>query len=110
MQRYQDADRHRKQIDRIRKQPVINLLASRNILPKYGFPVDVVSLKLQPRSEGAGEPWGLYPDASLPEISVIDGADHTRKRIGEIRDVFARSEVLWATALNEGPGALHGPT
>lgn len=38
---------------RIRERQILDFLASRNVLPKYGFPVDVVSLKIQSTDEWA---------------------------------------------------------
>ena len=38
---------------RIRERQILDFLASRNVLPKYGFPVDVVSLKVQSTDEWA---------------------------------------------------------
>jgi len=41
------------QMKRIRSQQIMDFLASRNVLPKYGFPVDVVSLRVQSTDEWA---------------------------------------------------------
>ena len=41
------------QMSRIRDRPILGFLASRNVLPKYGFPVDVVSLRVQSTDEWA---------------------------------------------------------
>jgi len=41
------------QIKRLMERQILDLLASRNVLPKYGFPVDVVQLKLQSTEEWA---------------------------------------------------------
>lgn len=41
------------QLRRIRERQILGLLASRNVLPKYGFPVDVVPLRLQSQDEWA---------------------------------------------------------
>ena len=41
------------QLRRIRERQILGVLASRNVLPKYGFPVDVVPLKLQSKDEWA---------------------------------------------------------
>ena len=41
------------QLRRIRERQMLGFLASRNVLPKYGFPVDVVSLRLQSQDEWA---------------------------------------------------------
>ena len=38
---------------RIRERQILGFLASRNVLPKYGFPVDVVSLKIESTDEWA---------------------------------------------------------
>jgi len=41
----QEATRLRKIIKQIRERPLFGFLGSRNVLPKYGFPTDVVELK-----------------------------------------------------------------
>ena len=41
------------QLRRIRERQILGFLASRNVLPKYGFPVDVVPLKVQSKDEWA---------------------------------------------------------
>ena len=41
------------QLRRIRERQILGVLASRNVLPKYGFPVDVVPLKLQSQDDWA---------------------------------------------------------
>ncbi|QTA92530.1 DEAD/DEAH box helicase [Desulfonema magnum] len=41
------------QKNRLQKRQILDFLASRNVLPKYGFPVDVVPLKLQSKDEWA---------------------------------------------------------
>lgn len=47
---YNYADR---QMRRLRERQILGFLASRNVLPKYGFPVDVVSLKIESKDEWA---------------------------------------------------------
>lgn len=42
-----------KQIKRLRERQLLGFLASRNVLPKYGFPVDVVPLKVESKEEWA---------------------------------------------------------
>jgi hypothetical protein len=42
-----------RQIKRIRERELLGFLASRNVLPKYGFPADVVSLKIESQDEWA---------------------------------------------------------
>jgi len=45
-EQYRAADAYRLQQATMRRTPLLNLLARRNVLPKYGFPVDVVPLDL----------------------------------------------------------------
>jgi len=40
-------------IDTIKKKPLINFLSTHNVIPKYGFPVDVVDLQILHHSEEA---------------------------------------------------------
>lgn len=42
-----------RQMKRLREKQLLGFLASRNVLPKYGFPVDVVSLKVESKEEWA---------------------------------------------------------
>lgn len=42
-----------RQMKRLRERQLLGFLASRNVLPKYGFPVDVVSLKVESKEEWA---------------------------------------------------------
>ena len=42
-----------KQMKRLLERQILGFLASRNVLPKYGFPVDVVSLKIESKDEWA---------------------------------------------------------
>lgn len=41
------------QMKRLREKQLLGFLASRNVLPKYGFPVDVVSLKVESNDDWA---------------------------------------------------------
>ena len=52
---YSRASALKRQANNIRKQEILGFLASRNVLPKYGFPVDVVELRLKPTSDIAQE-------------------------------------------------------
>lgn len=49
--RYQKASAFKRQANNIRRRQLLGFLASRNVLPKYGFPVDVVELRLKPSSD-----------------------------------------------------------
>jgi len=54
-ERYDRAKLYKRQADNIRHRQLLGFLASRNVLPKYGFPVDVVELQLKPSSDIAQE-------------------------------------------------------
>lgn len=46
-QRYREADRYKQIAQTLNSRNLIGFLASRNVLPKYGFPSDVVSLRTE---------------------------------------------------------------
>jgi len=53
-ERYSLAAFYKHQANRVSRRPLLGFLASRNVLPKYGFPVDLVELQLKaahPQSE-----------------------------------------------------------
>jgi len=52
---YQRASALKRQANNIRRREILGFFASRNVLPKYGFPVDVVELRLKPASDVAQE-------------------------------------------------------
>lgn len=45
-EQYEDAKRYKGQIERIEKTNLLNILSSNSVIPKYGFPVDVVGLEV----------------------------------------------------------------
>ncbi|MBI4777149.1 MAG: DUF1998 domain-containing protein [Deltaproteobacteria bacterium] len=53
--KYSKASAFKRQGNNIRRRQLLGFLASRNVLPKYGFPVDVVELRLKPASDVAQE-------------------------------------------------------
>ena len=53
--KYPRAEAFRRQAERVRGRQLIGFLASRNVLPKYGFPVDVVELRLPPADDASQE-------------------------------------------------------
>lgn len=54
-QKYRQAESLKRQANNIRRRHLLGFLSSRNVLPKYGFPVDVVELNLKPASREAQE-------------------------------------------------------
>lgn len=58
----------------IRKRDLLGFLGSRNILPKYGFPVDVVELRTQASSNSLGAKLDLSRDLSTAVFEYAPGA------------------------------------
>jgi len=54
-EKYPRAMALKRQANNIRRRQLLGFLASRNVLPKYGFPVDLVALRLKPSSDVAQE-------------------------------------------------------
>ncbi len=52
---YRRAEALKRQANNVRRRHLLGFLASRNVLPKYGFPVDVVELRLKASSAAAQE-------------------------------------------------------
>ena len=87
------SDHIREVINTIRKRPLIEYLANRNILPKYGFPVDVVALEILHRGEAARN-LELQRDLRIaiseyaPESEVVAGGrlwvSHGLKRLPQL--------------------------
>jgi superfamily II DNA/RNA helicase len=89
----QEAMRLRKIIDQIRSRQLLGFLGSRNVLPKYGFPTDVVELKTDHLS-------------SIPEASQIQLERDLRMAISE----FAPgSEVVAAKRIWRSQGVRLKP-
>lgn len=77
-QKYKQADSIRRVINTLEKRDIINFLSQRNVIPKYGFPVDVVELQIYHHGDEAK---GLELDRDLkvalseyaPESQVVAG-------------------------------------
>ena len=54
-------DRYEKTINTLTKRNLLNFLANRNVLPKYGFPTDTVELRTQYADSRIGEQARLVP-------------------------------------------------
>ncbi len=72
-EQYPRANAIKKQGTTIRGQALINFLGSRNVLPKYGFPVDVVGLDLSKASAADGANLDLNRDLSLALVEFAPG-------------------------------------
>jgi len=59
----------------IRKRDLLGFLGSRNILPKYGFPVDVVELRTQTSSNSIGSQLDLARDLSTAVFEYAPGSE-----------------------------------
>jgi ATP-dependent helicase YprA (DUF1998 family) len=87
------AKRVQRQINTIERDPLINFLGSKNVLPKYGFPVDVVSLDLTRASSAVGESLDLNRDLSLALTEFAPGERIVAgKNLWESRGVVIASE------------------
>ncbi len=53
--KFRQADFYERHGNRVRRRQLLGFLASRNVLPKYGFPVDLVELQLKPSHDVAQE-------------------------------------------------------
>lgn len=61
-------------LETIRKRDLLGFLGSRNILPKYGFPVDVVELRTQASSNSVGQRLDLSRDLSTAVFEYAPGS------------------------------------
>lgn len=59
----------------IRKRDLLGFLGSRNILPKYGFPVDVVELRTQTSANAVGTKLDLSRDLSTAVFEYAPGSE-----------------------------------
>ena len=59
----------------IKKRDLLGFLGSRNILPKYGFPVDVVELRTQTSSNAIGTQLDLSRDLSTAVFEYAPGSE-----------------------------------
>lgn len=94
--KYRDAGRLTRVLETVRGRPLINFLASRNVLPKYGFPVDVVEMSLVRTGDPAADKLELTRDLSIairdyaPGARVIAG-----KHVWASRGLVTRSGREW---------------
>ena len=86
-QRYNDADYYQKQIKNLNNARIIDSLSTYCVIPKYGFPVDVVNLQIYNRGIPDNR-YDLNRDLSIaiseyaPDSEVIvDGNKYTSKYI-----------------------------
>jgi hypothetical protein len=88
---YRDADWAKRRASQIEKQDVIGFLSRNVVIPKYGFPVDVVDLEIL--SDGAGS-----RDVSLNRDLSVAIAEYAPSA-----EVIANKKVWTSRALKFGP-------
>jgi len=90
---YRRADRLKKTLETIKKRKLIGFLANRNILPKYGFPVDTVDLSTLHCAEPIGARLRLERNLSLAIYDYAPG-----------NQVVAGGKVWMSRGLKQVPG------
>ena len=90
---YRLADRLSKTLATIKKRQLIGFLANRNILPKYGFPVDTVELRTVHCAEPVGTRLRLERDLSLAIYEYAPG-----------NEIVAGGKVWMSRGLKQVPG------
>ena len=68
-------DRYEKTINTLTKRNLLNFLANRNVLPKYGFPTDTVELRTQYADSRIGSRLDLSRDLSSAIYEFAPGAE-----------------------------------
>ncbi len=68
-------DRYERTINTLTKRNLINFLANRNVLPKYGFPTDTVELRTQYADSRVGGKLDLSRDLSSAIYEFAPGAE-----------------------------------
>jgi ATP-dependent helicase YprA (DUF1998 family) len=68
-------DRYEKTINTLIKRSLLNFLANRNVLPKYGFPTDTVELRTQYADNRIGSKLDLSRDLSAAIYEFAPGAE-----------------------------------
>jgi ATP-dependent helicase YprA (DUF1998 family) len=109
-QNFKRAEHFKGVIWTLARRHLLGYLASRNVLPKYGFPVDVVELNLARTGDATAASLELTRDLKLaiadyaPGNSVVAG-----KRIWRSRGLVRRADHAWpeyAWVICEGCGAF----
>ncbi|MBX6166923.1 MAG: DEAD/DEAH box helicase [Thermobispora bispora] len=73
--RYREADRYQRTINTLMRRDLIGFLANRNVLPKYGFPVDTVELRTIHCDNPVGAELELTRDLSSAIYEYAPGAE-----------------------------------
>ncbi|GAB3559045.1 ATP-dependent helicase YprA (DUF1998 family)/rubrerythrin [Actinopolyspora lacussalsi] len=74
-QNYRAAEQYKKVLETLRKRPLINFLATHNVLPKYGFPVDTVELRTDHAKGGRNPGLELTRDLSMAISEYAPGSE-----------------------------------
>lgn len=107
--KYRRADAMQRTRKTVAERRVLDFLAQRGVLPKYGFPVDVVDLDLS-RSETAAETIELNRDLRMAVLEFAPGArvvaaNHLWRSTG-IRLPAGKQLPVWAWGICDGCGVL----
>ncbi|OHU97396.1 DEAD/DEAH box helicase [Mycobacterium talmoniae] len=87
------SDRLQKTLNTIEKRQLLGFLASRNVLPKYGFPVDTVELRTVHSAQPVGRSLELARDLSLAIYEYAPG-----------NEIVAGGKVWMSRGLHRLPG------
>jgi ATP-dependent helicase YprA (DUF1998 family) len=86
------------QINSLRNQPLLEFLARHNVLPKYGFPVDVVPLDLSRAADADASNLELDRDLALAIRDYAPGAlVVAAKKLWKSLGLRTRAEHAWPT-------------
>ncbi|MBA2671238.1 MAG: DEAD/DEAH box helicase, partial [Gemmatimonadetes bacterium] len=92
------ADRHEKLRKTLAKRHLLGFLASRNVLPKYGFPIDVVELNLARSGDTRAGELELSRDLSLAIAEYAPGGEVVAgKALWESVGLATRRDRSWPT-------------
>jgi ATP-dependent helicase YprA (DUF1998 family) len=96
--RYSVANHHQRVQKALAKRSLLGFLASRNVLPKYGFPVDVVALNLAGTGDPDAAALDLARDLTMAITDYAPGAQVVAaKALWESTGLQARSGQSWPT-------------
>src|SRR5699024_1584733 len=73
-EKFKFADRLVRTLNTVEKRQALSVLAQRNVLPKYGFPVDTVGMRTNHSSDPAGQQLELDRDLALAILDYAPGS------------------------------------
>jgi hypothetical protein len=94
--RYRDAGRYQRIVAAVRNRELLGFLGSRNVLPKYGFPVDVVELKTEHLHFEEAKKLELTRDLRLALSEYAPGSEIVAaKRVWVSRGLYHPPQHNW---------------